>query len=329
MPHQAKAVLWVDDEAELLEPHRMFLRDKGFEVETATNADDAAELVRRRPFDLVLLDEQMPGTRGLESLKELREIDPNLQIVMVTKSEEDSTLTEALGKDIAGYLVKPITPRQVYALVARFLEGPRIRQQAIARSFVDRFRAMQNESLRELDWRGWIDRYLEVVSGTGPHVATRWGCTSRCGPVPDCGAVRAVHVDGVPGLDGPLEGDAALSIDIVGEFLMPWSSRNERGVHRHRLPSPRPVEGARARDRAAVRHRDDALLRHPAHGDAVCAQRAVQRPLSQRDRRALPRLVGRAGRRDAQCARARAARGAARGAQAQGPRQVRQDLLVD
>ena len=100
MPQQAKAVLWVDDEAELLEPHRMFLRDKGFEVETATNADDAAEMVRRRPFDLVLLDEQMPGTRGLESLAELREIDSNLRIVMVTKSEEDSTLTEALGNDI-------------------------------------------------------------------------------------------------------------------------------------------------------------------------------------------------------------------------------------
>jgi DNA-binding NarL/FixJ family response regulator len=82
---------------------------------------------------------------------------------MVTKSEEDSTLTEALGSDIAGYLVKPVSPRQVYALVARMLEGPRIRQQAIARSFVDRFRAMQNESLRDLDWRGWIDRYLELV----------------------------------------------------------------------------------------------------------------------------------------------------------------------
>ncbi|MFL5619923.1 MAG: response regulator, partial [Gemmatimonadaceae bacterium] len=163
MPHQVKAVLWVDDEAELLEPHRMFLRDKGFEVETATNADDAAELVRRRPFDLVLLDEQMPGTRGLESFAELRDIDPNLQVVMVTKSEEDSTLTEALGSDIAGYLVKPVSPRQVYALVARMLEGPRIRQQAIARSFVGRFRAMQNESLRDLDWRGWIDRYLELV----------------------------------------------------------------------------------------------------------------------------------------------------------------------
>src|SRR6478672_11133405 len=163
MPVQAKAILWVDDEAELLEPHRIFLRDKGFEVETATNADDALELVRRRPFDLVLLDEQMPGTRGLEAVKEIREIQPSLQIVMVTKSEEDGTLTEALGKNTAGYLVKPVTPRQVYAIVARLLEGPRIRQQAVARAFVDRFRVMQGESPRDLDWRGWIDRYLELV----------------------------------------------------------------------------------------------------------------------------------------------------------------------
>src|SRR5215217_8235267 len=147
MPPHPHAVLCLDDEPDLLAPHRMFLRAPGLEVAPATTADDAAELVRRRAFDLVLLDEQMPGTRGLESLRDLREIDPNLQIVMVTKSEEDSTLTEALGKDIAGYLVKPVSPRQVYALVARLLEGPRIRQQAIARSFVDRFRAMQNESL--------------------------------------------------------------------------------------------------------------------------------------------------------------------------------------
>ena len=97
MAQPAKSVLWVDDEAELLEPHRMFLRDKGFEVETATNAEDAVALVRRRPFNLVLLDEQMPGKRGLEAFHELREADPNVAIVMVTKSEEDSTMTEAIG----------------------------------------------------------------------------------------------------------------------------------------------------------------------------------------------------------------------------------------
>lgn len=225
MPHQAKAVLWVDDEAELLEPHRIFLRDKGFEVQTATNADDAAELVRRRPFDLVLLDEQMPGTRGLEALKELRDIDSALQIVMVTKSEEDGTLTEALGKDIAGYLVKPITPRQVYALVARMLEGPRIRQQAISRAFVDRFRAMQFESLRELDWRGWIDRYLELVQwDLDLTAANEMGLhDSLRGLFPDARREFALFMArAYPEWLAHLDSDRPpLSIDIVGEFLMP------------------------------------------------------------------------------------------------------------
>src|SRR5439155_4852128 len=163
MAPQPKTVLWVDDEAELLEPHRMFLRDKGFEVESVTNADDAVEMVRRRPFNLVLLDEQMPGKHGLDALRELREADPNLAIVMVTKSEEDSTMTEAIGAALEGYLVKPVTPRQVYAAVTRLLEGTRIRQQAVARRFVERFRAIQSESLRSLDWRGWIDRYAELA----------------------------------------------------------------------------------------------------------------------------------------------------------------------
>src|SRR5260221_4034858 len=142
MPQRGRSVLWVDDEAELLEPHRIFLRDKGFDVESATNADDAAELARRRPFDLILLDEQMPGTRGLDALKELRESSPNLQVVMVTKSEEDTTLDEALGQNIGGYLVKAGTPRQVYAMVARVLAGARVDQQALAAAFVDRLSAL-------------------------------------------------------------------------------------------------------------------------------------------------------------------------------------------
>jgi len=225
MPHQAKAVLWVDDEAELLEPHRIFLRDKGFDVQTATNADDAAELVRRRPFDLVLLDEQMPGIRGLEALKELRDIDSALQIVMVTKSEEDGTLTEALGKDIAGYLVKPVTPRQVYALVTRMLEGPRIRQQAVSRAFVDRFRAMQFESLRDLDWRGWIDRYLELVQwDLDLTAANEMGLhDSLRGLFPEVRHAFATYMArAYPEWLAHLESDRPpLSIDIVEEFLMP------------------------------------------------------------------------------------------------------------
>ena len=233
MPQSVKSVLWVDDEVELLEPHRIFLHDKGFEVEVATNADDAAEMVRRRPFDLVLLDEQMPGTRGLDAMRDLRELAPNLIIVLVTKSEEDTTLNEALARNIGGYLVKPVTPRQVYAMVAGLLEGPRIHKQAVARAFVSRFREMQQDSLRDLTWRGWIERYLELVqwdidlasaNEMGLHESLR-------GLFPEVRREFATYVERMyPQWLAELEADRPpLSIDIVGEFLMPVV-REEKAV---------------------------------------------------------------------------------------------------
>ena len=143
MAQPAKTILWVDDEAELLEPHRLLLTDKGYAVEAATNADDALEMLRRKPYELVLLDEQMPGTRGLDAYRDIREIAPTMPVVMVTKSEEDATLKEAIGANIRDYLVKPVTPRQVLTVVTRILEGPLIRSQALARAFVERFRAIE------------------------------------------------------------------------------------------------------------------------------------------------------------------------------------------
>src|SRR5690349_20662701 len=225
MAQPTKSVLWVDDEAELLEPHRMFLRDKGFDVEMATNADDALEMIRRRPYDIVLLDEQMPGKRGLEVLSELRETDHRLPVVMVTKSEEDSTMTEAIGAALEGYLVKPVTPRQVYAAVTRLLEGARIRQQAIAREFVQRFREMQTESFRGLTWRQWVERYSEITrwdleltaaNETGLHESLQ-------GLYPDmrrefAGFMKTAY----PAWLKNLEGDRPpMSIDIVQEFVLP------------------------------------------------------------------------------------------------------------
>ena len=225
MAQPAKSVLWVDDEAELLEPHRMFLRDKGFDVETVTNAEDAVEMVRRRAFNLVLLDEQMPGKHGLEALRELREANPNLTIVMVTKSEEDSTMTEAIGAALDGYLVKPVTPRQVYAAITRLLEGPKIRQQAVARRFVERFRDLQTEPIRGLGWRDWIDRYSELTQWDLDLVAANETglYESLQGLYPDLRREFALYMrSAYPGWLKTLEGDRPpLSIDIVPEFLLP------------------------------------------------------------------------------------------------------------
>ncbi|HEY9515226.1 MAG TPA: response regulator [Gemmatimonadaceae bacterium] len=225
MAQPLKSVLWIDDEADLLESHRIFLREKGFEVDAATNADDAVEMLRRRPYGIVLLDEQMPGKRGLEAYREIREVDPLLPIVMVTKSEEDATLREALGMDVRDYLVKPINPRQVLTVITRVLEGPRIRQQAIARSFVERFRTMELERERTIGWRDWISRYSEMVEWDLALTQAREQSLydSLQALYPDLRREFAAFMrDAYPAWLRDLEGDRpALSIDVVSEFLLP------------------------------------------------------------------------------------------------------------
>ena len=135
----SKRILWVDDEIELLRPHVLFLQQRGYQVDAISNGDDALALLRTHPYDLVLLDEQMPGRRGLEVLESLRRADLHARVVMVTKSEEDKTMTEAIGRRVDDYLVKPTSPRQVLSVVTRILEGTSIRQQQVAQDFAARF----------------------------------------------------------------------------------------------------------------------------------------------------------------------------------------------
>ena len=136
---QAKRILWVDDEIDLLRPHVLFLQQRGYRVDAISNGDDALALLRKYPYDLVLLDEHMPGRSGLEVLESLRRADLHARVVMVTKSEEDQTMREAIGRRVDDYLVKPTSPRQVLSVVTRILEGSSIRQQQVAQDFAARF----------------------------------------------------------------------------------------------------------------------------------------------------------------------------------------------
>ena len=104
-----KTILWVDDEVEGLAAHRRFLEAQGFTVASAAHGDDALALLRRQAFSVVLLDEQMPGRRGLELIGEIRAIDPSMPVVMVTQSEDEGTLRDAIGVEVDDYLVKPST----------------------------------------------------------------------------------------------------------------------------------------------------------------------------------------------------------------------------
>ena len=114
MPELKKIrILWTDDEIDLLRPHILFLQEKGYDVETATNGNDAVELIQNNHFDLVLLDENMPGLSGIETLNKIRLINSTIPVVMITKSEEENIMETAIGSKIADYLIKPVNPNQI------------------------------------------------------------------------------------------------------------------------------------------------------------------------------------------------------------------------
>lgn len=163
MHNVAKRILWVDDEVELMEPHLLFLRRRGYHVDTTANGDDALELIRSRSYDLVLLDEQMPGRRGLDVLAALQHSGAHPRVVMVTKSEDDDTLLEAIGRRVDDYLVKPASPRQVLSIVTRLLEGPQLRQQRVAQDFAARFPTLTRARGEARDWRDFFEIYSELV----------------------------------------------------------------------------------------------------------------------------------------------------------------------
>ena len=119
-------ILWADDEIELLRPHIMFLEQKGYEVETAINGSDAVEMVRDGHFDIVFLDEQMPGISGVEALEMIKAEFPNLPVVMITKSEEERIMEDAIGSNIADYLIKPVNPNQILLSLKRNLENKKL-----------------------------------------------------------------------------------------------------------------------------------------------------------------------------------------------------------
>lgn len=158
-----RRILWVDDEVDLLLPHRLVLQQRGYEVDTLPNGDDALTQLRRRNYDLVLLDQEMPGRTGIDMLREIRGLDARIAVVMVTKSEEESTLSEAIARHVDDYIVKPTSPRQVVSVVARILEGPRLRHDQLVRDFAHGYPDLQARLRGASNWRDWTDVYSELV----------------------------------------------------------------------------------------------------------------------------------------------------------------------
>lgn len=171
----APRLLWVDDEVDLLRPHVMFLEDKGYTVETVSNGADAVSLVREKPFSLIFLDEQMPGMGGLDTLVELKEVRPEVPVVMVTKSEEEDLMEKALGRQISDYLTKPVNPSQILLTCKRVLERTRLQQESQSEQYLQSFGKIDrtiSETTTAEEWRTLYQRLVNYdLSLTGDEGA--------------------------------------------------------------------------------------------------------------------------------------------------------------
>ena len=133
------SILWADDEIDLLKPHILFLRSKGYEPVTVNNGRDALELVENRHFDLVILDENMPGLTGLETLQRIKEIAPQTPVIMITKSEEENIMDQAVGNNIADYLIKPVNPMQILMSIKKNLHSEKLVSETTAQDYRQEF----------------------------------------------------------------------------------------------------------------------------------------------------------------------------------------------
>lgn len=156
-------ILWIDDEIELLRPHLILLNQKGYEVHTATNGEDGIELVKKNSYDLVFLDEMMLGMSGLDTLVALKEINPYLPVVMVTKNEAETLMEEAIGRKIDDYLTKPVNPTQILAICKRFLESERIGQEKVIQNFWTDTNFIREKLNNHLRWEDFVEIYLKLV----------------------------------------------------------------------------------------------------------------------------------------------------------------------
>ena len=135
----ATTILWADDEIDLLKPHIMFLRSKGYEPVTVNNGHDALELVESRHFDMVILDENMPGLTGLETLQRIKQIAPQTPVIMITKSEEENIMDQAVGNNIADYLIKPVNPNQILMSIKKNLHSDKLVSQTATTNYQQEF----------------------------------------------------------------------------------------------------------------------------------------------------------------------------------------------
>jgi CheY-like chemotaxis protein len=228
-----RRILWADDEIELLRPHIKFLEQKGYAVTPVPNGEDALAELSQGRFDVVLLDEMMPGLGGLATLDAIKARDLAVPVILVTKSEEESLMNDAIGRHITDYLIKPVNPSQVFLACKRVLDTQKLQDSQRARDYVSEMQRWQGLNLRDLDARGWTDLAIEVA---------RWDV--RFDQAPD-DSLQQAHADFRRGLNVEFsrfveehypgwvqnrDGRPLLSTDVIEHAVAPHLRNRRRTV---------------------------------------------------------------------------------------------------
>jgi CheY-like chemotaxis protein len=232
MIDEKQKILWVDDEIDLLRPHVLFLENKGYHVKTLTNAEDAIELVQHEDFDLMLLDEMLHGMDGLTALAELKDINPGLPIIMVTKSEEEALMEEAIGSKIDDYLTKPVNPSQILLVCKKILDKKKISGQIISRDYTSEFNQISTRLMGHMEWQDWIDIHIklsewDVELDAHPDLGLKQilydqkqSCNVEFGRFVEKNYHDWLHYEGGP----------PLSVDVVQKYVLPHVNQGKNTV---------------------------------------------------------------------------------------------------
>lgn len=156
-------ILWADDEIDLLKPHIMFLKMKGYDVTTVNNGADALDRVETETFDIIILDENMPGISGLETLQQIKQVQPNVPVIMITKSEEENIMNQAIGNKIADYLIKPVNPNQILMSLKKNLHSGQLVSQKATSDYQQEFRNIARLINESDNIDDWYELYRKLV----------------------------------------------------------------------------------------------------------------------------------------------------------------------
>src|SRR5260221_14370872 len=156
-------ILWVDDEIESLQSQKLFLENKGYEVQTFTNGFDAIDYVKENQVDVVLIDETMPGITGLETLAKIKELNQSLPVVLITKNEAENLMDEAIGSQISDYLIKPVNPNQVWLSLKKIIDNKRLVAEKTTSAYQQEFRSLFMALSNNPNYNDWMDIYKKLV----------------------------------------------------------------------------------------------------------------------------------------------------------------------